>query len=116
VTVSVVIGGVLVPAMICIAGYGAVTLPREARIPLHWGPRSYNTWAPKPVGLVLWPAAGLAIWILLFVSRHDAAAHGSHGGPVAIIMPAVLAAVACAEAGAMVVSRRRSGVAGSSGL
>jgi hypothetical protein len=56
---SLVIGGLLLGIMIGIAAYGWLTLPSDARVPMHYGLGSYNNFAPKTVGLLMWPAAGL---------------------------------------------------------
>lgn len=45
-TTALVIGGVVLLAMICVSCYGAVTLPGDARVPVHFG-GSYNTSCPS---------------------------------------------------------------------
>src|SRR4029077_3845077 len=47
--------------MIIAAGRAAVVLPAGARIPLHVGSVERCVEVPKRAGLVIWPAAGLAV-------------------------------------------------------
>ena len=56
-TASIVIGALLLLAMVAISVYGAITLPSDARIPLHYGIGSYGNFAPKTIGLIVWPVA-----------------------------------------------------------
>jgi hypothetical protein len=59
---SLAISGLLVVTMIGISCYGAVTLPPDARIPLHRGFGNYDNFASKTVGLIAWPIAGAVIF------------------------------------------------------
>ena len=59
---SWVIGGVLLLAMIVASGRAAVTLPAEARIPVHVGSVEHRYLASKRAGLVIWPAVGAALF------------------------------------------------------
>jgi hypothetical protein len=69
--VSLLISGVLLVVMIGIAVYGAVTLPADARIPIHYGIGAYANFASKAVGLVMWPAGGALIFgILTALAEH----------------------------------------------
>ncbi len=109
---SLVIGGLLLGIVIGIAAYGWLTLPSDARVPMHYGLGFYNNFAPKTVGLLLWPAAGLLILrILTAVAEHAITRHhqGASVAPL-IIMPIVLAIVAAAEWGAITVARRNTTV------
>jgi hypothetical protein len=102
--VSFVISGLFLAAMIGISLYGARTLPPDARIPLHYGIGSYNNFASKTTGLVVWPAGGAVIFaILAAVTSHASRPghpHGSGNTPL-IILPIVLAVVAASQWGAI---------------
>jgi hypothetical protein len=45
---GIVIGGVLWLAMVGASYYGWVTLPADARVPVHFGFAAYNNFMPKP--------------------------------------------------------------------
>jgi hypothetical protein len=107
-TASIAIGAVLVLVMVGISVYGAVTLPSDARIPIHYGIGSYNNFASKTVGLIMWPVAGAVIYgILVAVSEHAIKPnHGSRGRGQFILL-AVLALIAAFQYGA--ISRAQGG-------
>lgn len=48
--VAFAIGGVELLLMVLVSVYGAVTLPPDARIPLHWG-GTYRNFTSKRAGL-----------------------------------------------------------------
>ena len=107
--VSVVIGGLLVAVMIGISCYGAVSLPSDARIPLHYGIGSYNNFASKNIALILWPALGALLFALLTaISLHAIKPNHHGGGPPAIIAPIVLVIIAATQWGAISVARRNA--------
>jgi hypothetical protein len=58
-----VVDAVLVVAMVCLSGWGALRLPPDARVPVNFGPWSHLTAVPKTPGLVLWVAVGLVAWL-----------------------------------------------------
>jgi hypothetical protein len=107
---SLLISGVLLAAMIGIAVYGAVTLPADARVPIHFGIGTYNNFASKTVGLIIWAAAGALVFgIFAAISAH--AITSNHPGSSSvrlIIMPILLAVLAVAEWGAISVARRNA--------
>jgi hypothetical protein len=108
--VSLVIGGLLLVVIIGISCYGAVTLPAGARIPLHYGIGSYNNFASKTTGLIVWPAGGaVAFALLTAVSVHAIKPNHPGGGAPAIIMPIVLAIVAATQWGAISLAKRNAG-------
>jgi hypothetical protein len=108
---SLVIGGVVLAAIIAIAAYGWVTLPADARVPVHYGIGSYRNFASKTVGLIMWPVGGaVAFGILTALAAH--AIKPNHGGPgkvPLIIVPVVLVIVAVSEWRAIKVARRNTG-------
>jgi len=110
VAVSLVIGGLLVLAMVGVSLYGARSLPPDARIPIHYGLGTYNNFASKTVGLVMWPAAG-AIAYGIFAGVQAGAIKPNHGssGPAGVILPVVLAVILVAQVGALRAARAGSG-------
>jgi hypothetical protein len=100
-------GGLLILVMIGIAGYGWVTLPPDARVPIHHGIGSYNNYVSKRAGLVTWPMAGLLVYAILIAVAGHAIAPNHASRPVALIILLVaLAAVSAAQAGAIRAARR----------
>jgi len=110
--VSFVISGLLLGVIIGISWYGARTLPADARIPLHLGPGGYGNFAAKTTGLIVWPAAGVAIFALLALISEDvikASDGGARKGPL-ILLPFVLVVLAAGQWGAISVARRNTTV------
>jgi hypothetical protein len=58
-----VVDAVLVVAMVCLSGWGALRLPPDARIPVHFGALSRHTSVPKAPGLVMWVAVGVVTYL-----------------------------------------------------
>jgi hypothetical protein len=111
-TVPLVIGGLLLGVIIGIALYGAATLPSDARIPIHYGIGSYNNFASKTVGLIMWPVGGAVIYgLFVALSAHALKPnHGGSGSGPLIIMLFVLALTCALEWGAITVARRNTTV------
>lgn len=65
---------VILLAMAAVSVYGAVVLPADARVAVHW-PRTLGRGeASKRVGLLVWPVAGLVFeGFLLAVQRSTGA-------------------------------------------
>jgi hypothetical protein len=106
---ALVIGGLLLAVMIGISCYGAVSLPPDARIPLHYGIGSYNNFASKTTALVLWPAGGALIFALLTaVSVHAIKPNHPGGGAPAIITPIALAIAAATQWGAISLGKKNA--------
>lgn len=109
-TTALVIGGVILLAMICVSWYGAVTLPSDARVPIHFGV-SYNNFVSKRVGLVMHPAAGVVVFLILALTSHGHTANGtSSKTPPYVILPIILCVLLAVQIGAITVARRRSAV------
>jgi hypothetical protein len=103
---GLVIGGVILLAMIGVSWYGWITLPADARVPVHFG-AGYNNFVPKRFGLVLHPAAGVLVFV---VSALDP--KGSHGKAApAFIFPLIMLVLLAVQVGAIKVARARSGAA-----
>ena len=109
-TAALVISGVILLAMIGVSWYGAVTLPADARVPIHFG-ISYNNFVPKRVGLVLHPALGALVFLIIGLVSHGKPAAGtsSHGAPPPVILPIIMGVLLVVQIGAIRVARRRSG-------
>ena len=111
--VSLAISGVLLAAMICIAVYGSVTLPADARVPIHYGIGSFNNFVSKTVGLIMWPLGGAVVFGVL-VAAYEGVIKSNHPGQSGhtsvplIILPIVLAIVCFSEYGAISVARKNT--------
>jgi hypothetical protein len=111
-TASLMIGGLLLGVIIGIAAYGWVTLPADARVPVHYGV-GYNNFMSKTAGLIMWPVAGVVIYgIFIGVIVHVIKPNHPNGSASAplIILPIVLAMTCALEWGAIAVARRNSTV------
>jgi hypothetical protein len=104
---SLVIGGVVVLAMIGVSCYGWVTLPADARVPIHFG-AGYNNFVPKGVGLLLHPLVGVLIFVISVVTTHNPAKASS----AVYIFPVAMCALLVVQVGAIKVARSRSGTFG----
>jgi hypothetical protein len=105
---AIAIGGVIWLAMVGASGYGWVTLPADARVPVHFGAAAYNNFVPKRIGLILHPAVGALVYVLILVAN---ATHTTHGPslPVDVILPLLMCLLLVVQAGAIRAARRRSG-------
>lgn len=104
------IGGAELLLMILVSMYGAVRLPPGARIPLHWG-GTYGNFTSKRAGLVVWPAVGAGIFVMLTLVS-GLRSHGrSAGSALEFVMPIVMCVLLVSQAGAIMTARRRSGTA-----
>ncbi len=109
-TAALVIGGMVLLAMICVSWYGAITLPSDARVPIHFG-ISYNNFVSKRAGLVMHPAAGAAFFLVFAFVIHGHAANGaSSKTPPYVIVPIVMCVLLAVQVGAIRLARRRSAV------
>lgn len=102
---ALLIDASLVLAMMAASVHGAVTLPTGTRVPIHFGIRSYNNWAPKWVGLTLWPGIAILIAVLVIVARRGAQSDGASAHTV--VLPIVLAVLLVTQLGALKAARRR---------
>ena len=103
--VALAVGAVILLAMICVSWYGWVTLPADARVPIHFG-ISYNNFVPKRLGLLMHPAAGALLLVISAVTTHDNSAHGSRSAPL-VIFPVAMAVLLAVQVGAIRVARIR---------
>ena len=107
-TATLAIGGAILLAMICVSCYGAVTLPSDASVPIHFG-ISYNYYVSKRVGLVTHPAVAAALFLLTAFVRHDNSANGASSKALPDVIPVIIMCVLLAvQIGAIRVARRKS--------
>jgi hypothetical protein len=104
-TAALVTGGVILLAMFGVSWYGWVTLPADARVPVHFG-TGFNNFVPKRVGLILHPAAGVLVYVLTIVASHHPT-HGSKSAPD-FILPIVMLVLLAVQFGAVKVARGRA--------
>jgi hypothetical protein len=106
-TAVLIIGGVILVAMVGVSWYGWVTLPADARVPVHFG-IGYNNFVPKRLGLIIHPAAGVLIYVVFAVANH----HAGKSAPV-FIGPLIMCVLLAVQIGAVKVARTRSEAAAS---
>lgn len=106
-TTGIVVGAVVLLAMIGTSSYGWVTLPADARVPVHFG-AGYNNFVPKRIGLIIHPAVGALLFVIVLVTGR---AHTTHGPsfPIGVFLPLIMCLLLVVQAGAIRVARRRSG-------
>jgi hypothetical protein len=104
--IALIAGGVLLLAIIGASLYGAATLPPGAQVPLHFGPAGYNRWLPKNVGLVIWPALGAAVYVIVVVTGRAKFVHGSPAVGLIVALGVILATQIGSLAVALTRSRR----------
>ncbi len=100
-TAALAAGGTLLAVMIAISGYGAVTLPATARVPLHWG-GGWGSYVGKPAGLIVWPAAGALVCASIGLS---APGWSTRWQPWAFMI-VIMGLLAAFQAAAIAVARR----------
>ena len=105
---SLVVSGVFALAMIVAAGRAAVVLPAGARIPLHFGSVERCVEVPKRAGLVIWPAAGLAVAGALGGIAASSLAAGWVPGVRYVLTPAAAGVLLAFEVGALLLARGRN--------
>jgi hypothetical protein len=103
---SLAVGGVLLLAMIAASGRGAVTLPADARIPVHCGSAEHCFLVSKRAGLLIWPAVGAVLFGVLGGIARSSLAAGWVPGVRDVLVPAVLCVVLGFQVGALVLAGR----------
>ena len=104
---ALAIGAVTLLAMLCVSWYGWVTLPADARVPIHFGV-GYNNFVPKRIGLVMHPAVGALLYVVFTVVSHGNSAQGGRTAPE-VLLPLAMGLMLVVQVGAVIVARRRSG-------
>ncbi len=105
-TASLIVGGVLLLAMILASGRAAVTLPAQARIPVHVGSVEHRYLASKRAGLVIWPAAGAALFGAVGGIMGSSLAADWVPGVRDVLTPAVMCVALAFQIGALALARR----------
>src|SRR5580692_1394225 len=105
---SLAVTGMFALAMIIAAARAAVALPAEARIPLHLGSVERCYLVPKRAGLVIWPAAGLAVAGVLGGIAASSLAAGWVPGVRYVLTPAATGVLLAFEVGALVARERET--------
>ena len=85
-TVLLPLSGVILLAMAAVSAYGAVALPPDARIRVHWPRNPYSNGASKRTGLLVWPIAGAVFegfLLAIYAGRH---LRDRTGGLVALLI------------------------------
>lgn len=108
VVASLVVTGIFALAMIIAAGRAAVVLPARARIPLHVGSVERCVEVPKRTGLVIWPAAGLAVAGVLGGIAASGLAAGWVPGVRYVLAPAATGVLLAFEVGALLTRERET--------
>jgi hypothetical protein len=108
VVASQVVTGIFALAMIVAAGRAAVVLPAWARIPLHVGSVERCVEVPKRAGLVIWPAAGLAVAGVLGGIAASGLAAGWVPGVRYMLAPAATGVLLAFEVGALLAREREN--------
>lgn len=103
---SWIVGGVLLLAMVAASARGAVVLPADARIPVHYGSPEHRYLASKRAGLLIWPAIGAVLFGALGGVAWSGLASDWVPGIRATLGPAVLVVALGFQAGALVLARR----------
>lgn len=103
-----IIDSLLVLGMVGVSLYGASALPPGARIPIHFGPGSFNNWVPKNVGLIMWPAGGAVIYVILVITARSEQATGGGSG-TAVGLTIALLVILITQVGALRVALNRGG-------
>ncbi len=106
VVAALAVGGVLLLAMIGASGWGAVRLAPGARVPIHLGSAERAYWAPKGVGLAVWPLVGaLCYGVIGGISASQIAANWVPGVRD-VLAPAVMVVLLGFQVGALILARR----------
>jgi len=106
VAASLIVGGVLLLAMVVASGRAAVTLPAEARIPVHVGSVEHRYLASKRAGLVIWPAVGAVLFGVVGGITGSSLAADWVPGLRDVLTPAVMAVALAFQIGALALARR----------
>ena len=103
-----IIDSLLLLGMVGVSLYGVSALPPGAQVPIHFGPASYNNWVPKNVGLIMWPAAGAVVYVVLVVTaRRGQTTGGGSGAAIGLTVALVVALIT--QVGALRVAHNRQG-------
>jgi hypothetical protein len=92
-TIGIVVAGVVVLlAMVGISAYGWVSLPSDARIPLHRGPGGWGNWQPKVTALITYPIGAAVVFAIVVIATSSGKSGKTAAGiiaPLAVLVIAV---------------------------
>lgn len=100
-TLGTTLGAGLVGLMAMVSGVAFFILPAGSRVPMHMGFGRLDSWAPKPLGLSVWPVAGAAALLTELAVTHRGRA------VVGIELTVVLVVVLVAQVVGIKLSLRR---------
>ena len=106
---TLIIDTVLLIGIIGVSVRGALTLPADARLPLHFGPAGYTNWQPKNFALLLWPVLAVAVLVALMATSHGQHSGHGRGLSVPVVLTVLLAVMLASHVGAVQAAIRRSG-------
>ncbi len=112
---SLTVGGLLLLAMIAASARGVVRLAPDARVPVHCGSVEHCFLVSKRAGLIIWPAMGAVLFVVLGGISKSSLAAGWVPGVRDVLVPAVLLVVFGFQAGALVLAGRGAGAAAGAG-
>ena len=112
---SLAVGGVLMLAMIAASARGAVRIAADARIGVHCGSVAHCFFVSKRAGLIIWPAMGAVLFVVLGGIIKSSLAAGWVPGVRDVLVPAVLLVVFGFQVGALVLAGRGPGAAAAAG-
>jgi hypothetical protein len=105
---ELIAGAALLAVQLCVSWYGWVTLPADARVPIHFGPAAYNNFVSKKAGLLMHPAGGVLLFVILVAVAKSGAGNSS---TAPFTLDIAMAVVVITQCGAIWVARRRYGSA-----
>jgi hypothetical protein len=112
---SLAVGGVLMLAMIAASARGAVRLAPDARIGVHCGSVEHCFLVSKRAGLIIWPAIGAVLFVVLGGIAKSSLAAGWVPGVRDVLVPAALVVAFGFQVGALVLAGRGPVVAPAGG-
>jgi hypothetical protein len=105
VVTALAVGGAELLAMILLSVYGAMKLPPEARVPLHWGGR-WGNFSTKRAGLIAYPVIGASLFVLLAVVALTVSTNSKSAFSPGIFLPIVLCVILLTQVRAIDQARR----------
>ncbi len=106
--IGLTIAGVFLLAIAALSAYGAVTLPPQARVPIHWA-GSYNHFRSKRHALVAYPVISAGMYVLLALLGQIRSRGHDAGSVLYVMLPLALCAIFVTEIGAIRAARRTAG-------
>jgi hypothetical protein len=111
VIIGLATAGVFLLAMVALSAYGEVTLPPQARVPVHWAGR-YDNFRSKRQGLLTYPVISAGLYGLLALLSQIRSRGHSAGSVLSVVLPIVMCVIFVTEIGAISTARRPAGARG----